>query len=249
MIPDLLTVDGKLFPIVHISSKNKHASARFRQGTVVLSIPSRWSQSEKNRISESLLKRASKAIQRGRWILLKNRKLQFRHGQTLCLLGQTFNILVTDGLRSSIREDSGNLLVISPSSSHTTVTKLVKRSIIRSLLPKITSRVYALNDLYFRAKLAKITLRDNSSLWGSCTRDNSISLNFKLLFMPEKILDYVIIHELAHTKYRGHGKRFWDLVVKLLPDAYSRRKWLKENGNSHIDSCFASGPNPVDVSN
>jgi predicted metal-dependent hydrolase len=48
--------------------------------------------------------------------------------------------------------------------------------------------------------------------------------------MPEDILDYVIVHELAHTKYRSHGPRFWALVEKVMPDHREKRRWLGKNG-------------------
>ena len=61
-----------------------------------------------------------------------------------------------------------------------------------------------------------------------------MTLNIRLLFMPEEILDYVIVHELAHSRYMSHGKRFWALVAKVLPDYDRRRKWLRDKGWSVV---------------
>jgi hypothetical protein len=47
---------------------------------------------------------------------------------------------------------------------------------------------------------------------------------------PPEIIDYVVIHELAHLRIKNHSKEFWDKVAELMPDYYSRRNWLKKNG-------------------
>ncbi|MFH0884607.1 MAG: M48 family metallopeptidase, partial [Candidatus Micrarchaeota archaeon] len=101
---------------------------------------------------------------------------------------------------------------------------------VEALMPAVRGRVATLNEAHFKAQVKRVSIRDNSSRWGSCSRDGSISLNMRLLFMPEAILDYVIVHELAHTRYRGHGPRFWALVGSVMPDHIERRRWLKENG-------------------
>lgn len=64
-------------------------------------------------------------------------------------------------------------------------------------------------------KFGKVTVRDNRSRWGSCSRDNSISLNIHLVRLPQRLCDYVILHELAHTVHRHHQKAFWDFLDEL----------------------------------
>ena len=66
--------------------------------------------------------------------------------------------------------------------------------------------------------------------WGSCTFDNKIRLTFRLIYAPQEMIEYVVIHELAHTKYKNHGKLFWNMVEKYCPDYKRRRKWLKDHG-------------------
>ncbi len=78
----------------------------------------------------------------------------------------------------------------------------------------------------------RITLKRVSSIWGSCSRKNNLNFNRKLLMAPHKIVDYVVIHEVAHLVHRHHRKSFWDLVQKLDPDYRTHVRWLKDN--SHI---------------
>ena len=72
-------------------------------------------------------------------------------------------------------------------------------------------------------------LRTNSKrMWGSMNNKKEMRLNWKLIILPEKLIEYVIIHELCHIKYLNHSKLFWQKVSKYLPDYKSRRNNLKE---------------------
>jgi hypothetical protein len=68
-------------------------------------------------------------------------------------------------------------------------------------------------------RIGKILLKRQKTIWGSCSIHNDISLNSNLVFLEDKLIDYVILHELAHTKVRDHSKRFWNHLEKLLPDS------------------------------
>jgi predicted metal-dependent hydrolase len=70
----------------------------------------------------------------------------------------------------------------------------------------------------------RLSIRDPRTRWGSCSSDNSISLSYQLMRLPEHLIDYVILHELAHTVHKNHGKGFWELLEKLTGNAraYSR---------------------------
>ena len=62
---------------------------------------------------------------------------------------------------------------------------------------------------------AKITVRDQQTRWGSCTRDKNISLNYRILFLPEHLARHIMIHELCHTVHLNHSDHFWKLVAKF----------------------------------
>jgi predicted metal-dependent hydrolase len=75
---------------------------------------------------------------------------------------------------------------------------------------------------------AKISFRFNKSRWGSCSYKNSISFNYYLAKLPIELIEYVVVHELAHIKHKNHGRDFWALVEKYLPDVKERRKNLRK---------------------
>lgn len=70
-------------------------------------------------------------------------------------------------------------------------------------------------------------LRRQSTLWGSCTATKKISLNIKLLFLPQALSQYVLLHELCHTQHLNHSKRFWNLLTKFDPNCLNHRKALR----------------------
>ena len=78
----------------------------------------------------------------------------------------------------------------------------------------------------------KLVIRAQRTRWGSCSARGTISLNWRLMLAPPDILDYVVVHELCHSKEMNHSRAFWERVETILPDYKRRRKWLKENGGA-----------------
>ena len=64
--------------------------------------------------------------------------------------------------------------------------------------------------------------------WGSCNRKGDINFTYRLIFAPEELIDYVVVHELAHTKEMNHSANFWTIVEQIMPDYKERRKKLRE---------------------
>ena len=77
-----------------------------------------------------------------------------------------------------------------------------------------------------------LTLRDQKTLWGSLSSRGRMSLNWRLVMAPPYVLHYVVAHELAHLRWRGHGPRFWSLVGRLDPEFEPARSWLRRHGDS-----------------
>lgn len=79
----------------------------------------------------------------------------------------------------------------------------------------------------FSFQYSSLSFRDNASNWGSCSYDNNISLNIKLMKLPDDVIDYVILHELCHTIEKNHSGRFWELVGRVCPNFAELRRKLK----------------------
>ena len=75
-----------------------------------------------------------------------------------------------------------------------------------------------------------ITIRAQKTRWGSCSAKGNLNFNCLLMLAPPEVLDSIVVHELCHRKYMDHSRRFYTEVLRVCPDYFKRRKWLKENG-------------------
>lgn len=77
--------------------------------------------------------------------------------------------------------------------------------------------------------VSRVSVRNQRSRWGSCSPSGHISLNWRLVLMPDEVRNYVLIHELMHLRRLDHSRHFWRLVAHACPNYLSARKWLREN--------------------
>ena len=75
-----------------------------------------------------------------------------------------------------------------------------------------------------------VTIRDQKTRWGSCSSRGTLSFNYRLIFAPPAVLDYVVVHELCHLTHMNHSKEFWNMVGSVMPDYKTHKKWLREHG-------------------
>ncbi|WP_208435535.1 M48 family metallopeptidase [Bartonella phoceensis] len=80
-------------------------------------------------------------------------------------------------------------------------------------------------------KVKSIFYKDTKSCWGSCSRGGRLSFSWRLVMAPREIVEYVVVHEVAHLIEMNHGPKFWALCEKLCPKSKTSRAWLKENGH------------------
>jgi predicted metal-dependent hydrolase len=78
--------------------------------------------------------------------------------------------------------------------------------------------------------VARVSIRDQRSRWGSCSRRGVISLNWRLVLVPEFVREYVMLHELMHRREMNHSSRFWRLVAAVCPRLVEARRWLRTEG-------------------
>ncbi len=107
------------------------------------------------------------------------------------------------------------------------------RPVVEAFLQKratflLPPRVAELAEIH-RAGPGRVSVRNQSSRWGSCSQRGTISLNWRLIQLPDPVRDYIIIHELMHLREMNHGPAFWSLVAGACPDYQTHERWLKEH--------------------
>ncbi len=80
----------------------------------------------------------------------------------------------------------------------------------------------------YQFAFGSIRIGNQKSRWGSCSRRGNLNFNYKIVFLPERLQDYIVVHELCHLKELNHGRGFWKLLEKEIPDWKSVRKELKK---------------------
>jgi hypothetical protein len=75
-----------------------------------------------------------------------------------------------------------------------------------------------------------MAIRDQKTRWGSCSRAGNLNFNWRLVLAPPAVLDYVVVHELAHRVELNHSARFWRVVARYCPAMDAHRAWLRTHG-------------------
>ncbi len=132
--------------------------------------------------------------------------------------GTTETIIRTDDTKTSMRRRNGVWhFSWSERMSKSAAHRLLWKNIAVSRLSSITKRVHEVNAATLRLPVRSVKLRYAKTQWGSCSSHGGITLNPTLLFVPERLQTYVIVHELAHIAHHNHSARFWATVGQAFP--------------------------------
>lgn len=167
-------------------------------------------------------------------------KKQYQDG-TIYTIGKhqfILNINRENRQNGTIQYDKkGGLNIVIPNREGYDEQKLIQSLIIKFaqnyFLPIIIERVNYYNSRYFKKPIENIRLKYNKSNWGSCSSKKSLNFSIRLFFAPEDVIDYVVIHELAHLIEMNHSIRFWKIVADIMPDYKEKELILKLNSGKY----------------
>lgn len=90
----------------------------------------------------------------------------------------------------------------------------------------ILSKLNYLNQVY-HFPVNQVRIKNQRTIWGSCSKKGNLNFNYKIMFLPDKLADYIIVHEICHLKELNHSAQFWSLVGRSFSDYHSIKKQLK----------------------
>ena len=188
---------------------------------VRVTIPLEFSQGE----IDDLLERKSRWLQKQLAFFRERRdaRIQLSHDEIL-YLGEVYIFQRLPGLRSrvAIKEEgkiiySGRNLLADGS-----LDRWYRKEAKRVIMERLEYFADTYNFTYNR-----VFIRDQKTLWGSCSSKRNLSFNWRLIQAPLDIVDYIVVHELVHTEILRHTKAFWERVAILYPQHHQARVWLK----------------------
>jgi predicted metal-dependent hydrolase len=171
------------------------------------------------------------------WILRKHAEWQarrpaprvWRDGETLLLLGEAVRLTLVPSHRSVCKEDGRLLVGAGAQPQPDAVARLVTAWLREQALGCFLDRVARHAPLLGVAQPA-VALSSARTRWGSCHAGGRIRLNWRLVQMPLRLIDYVVVHELAHLREMNHSPRFWSIVADVIPDYAARRREMRTEG-------------------
>ena len=145
----------------------------------------------------------------------------------LLYLGSLFPININQSATKDLMFTGGEFIAnsIEPNLLSLSIKKWYKKKFREIAIPRVTYFAEQHNLM-----VNQVRIKNQKTMWGSCSSKNNINLNYLLLMAPMKVIDYVIIHELVHTIHRNHSIDFWSSVESIMPDYKEHKLWLKANG-------------------
>ena len=197
-----------------------------RDGQVHVTAPLRMSDAD----IESILDRKRGWIEKHRGQMLEKARLRpqnFESGETLRVLGKPFRLRVEEGGTPGVAISVGEVVLTMRPGSSREQREAAIIEFYRAILTPIAEEYLALWQDRTGLRCREWHTKKMKTRWGSCSSKGNLNFNYQLYYMPEELMDYVVIHELAHRRYMNHSEQFWAEVEKYCPDYRSRRNSLR----------------------
>ena len=164
---------------------------------------------------------------------------RFVSGETLPYLGRNVKMVVRpgSGREPTVRFDHWSFRINFPAClDESQRIERIRRDIVKWYRARAADRLTACVDRWCprlgRGELPQVLIRDQRSRWGSCAPDGTLRFNWRVVMLEPSLIDYVVVHELAHLTVKNHSRDFWDWVSEVMPDMQHRRNRLREAGRT-----------------
>ncbi len=233
-----LAISNNEVPIKVIrTDRRKTATIKIVEGDVHVIVPQHLSQ---KRIEELIQRKAN-------WIRQKLhqqasiqpvRPKEYITGEAFSYLDKNYRLKLTEGDTMGVKLKGGRFMLEVPKALHGDARAVyAKDQLARWYRNHALRRFRAKSERYsvmLGSTPKSISVKYFKARWGSCSIHGDITFNWRIIMAPHRIVNYVVVHELAHLKHHDHAPKFWRSVASVIPDYRECREWLKLNGSRLI---------------
>jgi hypothetical protein len=227
--PEYVKGDGFLAEVIR-TGRRKTASVKVQEGKVSVAVPKSLSDSR----IEALVARKARWI-REKLLLQRDaepvKPREYVSGECFTYLGRNYRLKVESGKPVLVKLRQGRLWVQVPEGRNN--PEKIRNALIQWYRIHAEQKLREKSARYARiigVSPAAVRIKTFKSRWGSCDSRGLVQFNWKIIIAPDRIVDYLVVHELCHLKQHNHSPRFWKCVESVFPDYRECRDWLKENG-------------------
>lgn len=232
-----VSIQAPILPCYTVRRSSRARRSRLtisETGEAVVVLPARAGQREAQALVErhvSWIERHARRIEERRAALAARPALDA--GRRLPLNGIERQVAVITAFDRRARSrvvvtDAGVVLVERASAERLSTAELLE-AWLRAEARDVIGHTAARRAHDMGISYSRITIRDQRTRWGSASRNGTLSFSWRLVLAPPEVLDYVVVHELAHLRQAGHGRAFWELIGRHFPGSAEARRWLRDN--------------------
>lgn len=218
--------------VAEISRTNraKSATIKVEEGVVVVVVPKTLTQARIKQLLDDKAQWIKQKIALHPQAPVPHEK-QYVSGEAFSYLGRNYRLKVTEGELTPIKLVQGRLTMSAPkdSSQHRMIRDALTSWYRRRAEQKLREKLIRYS-LIVGVETNGYKVKEFQSRWGSCTPRGRVDFNWKIIMAPNRVVDYVVVHELCHLKQHDHSPQFWKLVESIMPDYAESKEWLRVNG-------------------
>ena len=228
--PEYRDGNGFIAEIIR-THRRKSANIRVEEGSVSVIVPANTSAEKIDQLIAAKRRWIREKITLHQESTVASSK-QFVSGEAFAYLGRNYRLKVEQGPFAPVRLLSGRLVVSLPQGAEQ--PQMIRNALVRwykrQAEQKLNEKVKRFAPLV-GVEPAGVGIKTFKSRWGSCTTKGKLEFNWTIMMAPNRMVDYVVIHELCHLVRHDHSSEYWKEVARVMPDYANCRDWLRMNAS------------------
>jgi hypothetical protein len=235
-----IEVHGQTVPVRILFEPRLNNRVTVNKNGILLRVSERQSKEEQRKNIDNLLKWAKNKLGDKPELLDSLPQRKYVNGEILKVGEYEFVISIHyhHKAQSTAKIFRNNIVLslakgLNPEAEANACSYLVSKCLCKFFHPIVSERLHELNNRFFKKQLGHIKMKYATSFWGHCSTNGNIVISVRLMFAPRWVIEYVLIHELAHLVHHNHSPRFWKLVETIMPSYQNAEKHLAQHSKSY----------------